>query len=105
MTWMIPDILIWMMAILQNAEATPLEAAMRIEGSVALVIGANRGIGKAITTALLDRGAAKVYAAVRDVSPEVPNFRSRLIFTATGGSATALGLGSPSGASLLQRIR
>jgi len=41
---------------------------MKIEGSVALVTGANRGIGKAITTALLDRGAAKVYAAVRDVT-------------------------------------
>jgi NAD(P)-dependent dehydrogenase (short-subunit alcohol dehydrogenase family) len=41
---------------------------MKIEGSVALVTGANRGIGKAITTALLDRGVAKVYAAVRDVT-------------------------------------
>ena len=41
---------------------------MKIEGSVALVTGANRGIGKAISAALLDRGAAKVYAAVRDVT-------------------------------------
>jgi NAD(P)-dependent dehydrogenase (short-subunit alcohol dehydrogenase family) len=41
---------------------------MKIEGSVALVTGANRGIGKAIAAALLDRGAAKVYAAVRDVT-------------------------------------
>ncbi|MDT7577737.1 MAG: hypothetical protein QOH17_4070, partial [Pseudonocardiales bacterium] len=41
---------------------------MKIEGSVALVTGANRGIGKAITTALLDRGVAKVYAAVRDIA-------------------------------------
>ena len=39
---------------------------MQIEGSVALVSGANRGIGKAIAHELLSRGAAKVYAAVRD---------------------------------------
>jgi NAD(P)-dependent dehydrogenase (short-subunit alcohol dehydrogenase family) len=38
---------------------------MNIEGSVALVTGANRGLGAAYTRALLDRGAAKVYAAVR----------------------------------------
>ncbi|MEU6657573.1 SDR family oxidoreductase [Streptomyces sp. NPDC046821] len=39
---------------------------MEIKGSVALVTGANRGIGRAFARALLDRGAAKVYAAVRD---------------------------------------
>jgi NAD(P)-dependent dehydrogenase (short-subunit alcohol dehydrogenase family) len=38
---------------------------MRIEGSVALVTGANRGLGRAFTRALLDGGAAKVYAAAR----------------------------------------
>jgi NAD(P)-dependent dehydrogenase (short-subunit alcohol dehydrogenase family) len=37
-----------------------------ITGKTALVTGANRGIGQAFTRALLDHGAAKVYAAVRD---------------------------------------
>ena len=34
---------------------------MEIKGSVALVTGANRGIGRALTRALLGSGAAKVY--------------------------------------------
>src|SRR5262249_62135156 len=37
----------------------------RIEGAVALVTGANRGIGRALTEALLARGARKVYATSR----------------------------------------
>jgi NAD(P)-dependent dehydrogenase (short-subunit alcohol dehydrogenase family) len=39
---------------------------MEIKGSVALVTGANRGIGRALTRALLGCGAAKVYAGARD---------------------------------------
>lgn len=41
---------------------------MQVKGSVALVTGANRGLGKAFAQALLDWGAVKVYAGVRDVS-------------------------------------
>jgi len=39
---------------------------MKIEGSVALVTGANRGLGRHFAQQLLDRGAAKVYATARD---------------------------------------
>ncbi len=39
---------------------------MRINGSVALVTGGNRGIGARFVQELLDAGAAKVYAAARD---------------------------------------
>ena len=39
---------------------------MKIVGATALVTGANRGLGLAFARALLERGAAKVYAAARD---------------------------------------
>jgi NAD(P)-dependent dehydrogenase (short-subunit alcohol dehydrogenase family) len=38
---------------------------MNIEGSIALVTGANRGIGRHFATQLLERGASKVYATAR----------------------------------------
>ncbi len=38
---------------------------MKIQGSIALVTGANRGLGAAFVRALLAGGAAKVYAAAR----------------------------------------
>jgi NAD(P)-dependent dehydrogenase (short-subunit alcohol dehydrogenase family) len=40
--------------------------AMKLEGSVALVTGANRGLGEALVAALVEAGAARVYAAARD---------------------------------------
>jgi NAD(P)-dependent dehydrogenase (short-subunit alcohol dehydrogenase family) len=39
---------------------------MNIENSIALVTGANRGLGKAYTDSLLAGGATKVYAGARD---------------------------------------
>ena len=39
---------------------------MHIQNSVVLVTGANRGLGQAFVNALLQAGAAKIYAAARD---------------------------------------
>lgn len=41
---------------------------MKIEGSVALVTGTNRGIGEVFVRELLHRGAKKVYAGARDIA-------------------------------------
>jgi NAD(P)-dependent dehydrogenase (short-subunit alcohol dehydrogenase family) len=41
---------------------------MQIKGSIALVTGTNRGVGRATVKVLMEQGAAKVYAAARDVS-------------------------------------
>ena len=58
-----------------SLEYTPVTAIsptgvckMNIKGSVALVTGANRGVGRELVSALVEAGAAKVYAAARDVS-------------------------------------
>ncbi|WP_090206694.1 SDR family NAD(P)-dependent oxidoreductase [Yoonia litorea] len=40
---------------------------MQIKNSVALVTGANRGVGRHYVAQLLEKGAAKVYAAARNV--------------------------------------
>jgi len=45
-----------------NNDSTPLH------GTIALVTGANRGLGQALVAALLAAGATKVYAAARDES-------------------------------------
>src|SRR4051812_35512549 len=41
---------------------------MKIANSIALVTGANRGIGAAFVAELLKRGASKVYVAARDTT-------------------------------------
>ncbi|HEX6037686.1 SDR family oxidoreductase [Longimicrobium sp.] len=41
---------------------------MKISGSVALVTGTNRGIGRQFALALLERGASRVYATARNPS-------------------------------------
>lgn len=41
---------------------------MKVQNSIALVTGANRGLGSAFARALLSAGATKVYAAARDPS-------------------------------------
>jgi len=48
---------------------------MHIQNSVALVTGANRGLGKALVDELLRQGAKKVYAAARHPTPS-PDPRS-----------------------------
>jgi NAD(P)-dependent dehydrogenase (short-subunit alcohol dehydrogenase family) len=42
-----------------------LAYGMHISGAIALVTGANRGLGRHFTAQLLERGAAKVYATAR----------------------------------------
>ncbi|HEX6766204.1 MAG TPA: SDR family NAD(P)-dependent oxidoreductase, partial [Polyangiaceae bacterium] len=45
---------------------------MKIEGRNVLVTGSNRGLGRALVEAALDRGAARVYATARNPSTLAP---------------------------------
>lgn len=45
---------------------------MQINGAVALVTGSNRGIGRGFVAALLERGAARVYATARQPDSLAP---------------------------------
>ncbi|WP_417513243.1 SDR family oxidoreductase [Minwuia sp.] len=59
---------------LERRTMTGGENGMQIKDSVALVTGANRGVGKCFIEALAKRGAKKIYAATRtgsDLPPEI----------------------------------
>jgi peptide/nickel transport system ATP-binding protein len=55
-------------AVEEELQHQPKETGnMKIAGSVALVTGSNRGVGRAFVGVLLAMGAKKVYAAARDI--------------------------------------
>lgn len=61
---------------------------MKIEGCVALVTGASRGLGKSLVAALLEAGAAKVYAGARDPAKIAPG-NARIVPLRIDTSSTA----------------
>jgi NAD(P)-dependent dehydrogenase (short-subunit alcohol dehydrogenase family) len=64
---------------------------MRIDGAVALVTGANRGLGRALATVLARRGARTVYGGVREPEncPDLPETPVRLDVTDLADVAAA----------------
>lgn len=70
---------------------------MNLKGKIVMVTGANGGVGSALIKALLDKGAAKVYAAARTIAAveELAQFNAerivalRLDITSAASVATA----------------
>jgi NAD(P)-dependent dehydrogenase (short-subunit alcohol dehydrogenase family) len=63
---------------------------MKIAGSVALVTGTNRGIGRHLATQLIERGAAKVYATARNPERvDIPGAEILRLDITDGGSVAA----------------
>src|SRR5262245_42687265 len=63
---------------------------MKVQNSIALVTGANRGLGLAFTRALLAGGARKVYAAARDASAiQLPGVEAVALDVTRDGDITA----------------
>ena len=60
---------------------------MKIDGSVALVTGANRGLGRVFARMLVSRGAAKVYGIVNMLS--VTSFYTNPFDASYGASKAA----------------
>jgi NAD(P)-dependent dehydrogenase (short-subunit alcohol dehydrogenase family) len=62
----------------------------RIEGTVALVTGGNRGLGEAQVPELPARGASRVYAAARDPGPVDAVDPTRQVKAGLAGAVAAL---------------
>ncbi|MEU7874605.1 SDR family oxidoreductase [Dactylosporangium sp. NPDC049140] len=69
---------------------------MRINGSIALVTGANRGLGRLFARQLLERGDAKVYATARDPERiDVPGVERLRLDITDPGQVAAVAVAAP----------
>lgn len=62
---------------------------MHVEGSVALVTGANRGLGQAFARSLVDLGARRVYAAARHPEEIIDNDVTPIMLDITSAEQVA----------------